>query len=101
MDVQVGNQLVINAPEFFEDLGFRQWLIAQDKPAMTRHTKGDPFIDEWSDVIVLVDPSLSGEGSEKGEVPDHIWNAIIEICKQHFRPSPGVPHIAVRLTNLS
>lgn len=101
MDVQVGNQLVINAPEFFQDPAFRQWLMAQKKPVMTWHAQGDPDFADYDDTVVFVDPGLSGEGSEQGEVPDHIWNAIIELCKQHFRPSPGVPHIAVRLTNLS
>lgn len=101
MDIQIGKQLVINAPEFFQDPEFKQWLITQAKPIMTWHQKGDPYIGEWADTVVLVDPGLTGEGAEKDEMPEHIWNAIVATCRKCFKPERNAPHIMVRLTNLS
>lgn len=93
----VGQSLVINAPEFFRDPDFRQWLN-NPTPKFTWHRDGDP--DEWSDVIVLVDPSLSGDGSDS-DMPEHIWHHIVEECRLHLGPGlGGSNHYMVRLTNL-
>ncbi|WP_278984217.1 hypothetical protein [Sphingobium yanoikuyae] len=94
--VQVARALVLNAPEIFADAAFLRWLEA---PAakFSWHRGGQP--DEWSDVIVLVDPSLTGEGSDS-DMPQHIWDRIVALCEANLPREPGMPHIMVRLTNL-
>lgn len=98
MKVLAGLRLTINAPEFFKDPGFVAWLN-DGAPKFTIHQGGKP--SEWSDVIVLVDPSLSGEGSNS-EMPEHIWEAIVEVCRARAPSFPALlsSHIAVHLTNL-
>lgn len=88
--------MILNAPEVFADPAFVEWLNGKD-PKFTWHTGGQPT--EWSDVTVLVEPSLNGEGSDS-EMPEHIWNAIVDKCREVFKPSRNA-HIMVRLTNLA
>jgi len=88
----------INVPEWFEDQGFQEWLNDPENPIFTWHRKGSA-VSDWSDVVVCVDPSLNGEGSESN-LPEHIWGQIVELCRAHFRPCSGGSHIHVRLTNL-
>lgn len=88
----------INVPEWFEDKAFISWLNDPGNTIFTWHKRGEEASD-WSDVMVCVDPSLSGEGSES-DMPGHIWDQIVALCKKHFRPATG-SHIHVRLTNLS
>jgi len=90
--------LVVNATEFFRDQEFVSWLN-NDEPKFTWHVKGAQPA-EYSDVVVMVDPSLNGEGSESN-MPAHIWYRIVEMCKAEFGQLPkGEHHIMVRLTNL-
>lgn len=98
MTITAGLRLTINAPEFFRDPAFVAWLN-DGASKFTIHRGGEP--GEWSDVIVLVDPSLSGEGSDS-DMPAHIWEAIVDTCRAHAPSFPGllVTHIAVHLTNL-
>ncbi|MBV2149895.1 hypothetical protein KRZ98_16750 [Sphingobium sp. AS12] len=97
MDIQPCRGIVINAPEFFVDPAFQQWLANGDHK-FTWHDGGE--IDEWSDVIVLVDPSLNGEGSDS-DMPEHIWNRIVEACREHLgRDRACSNHYVARLTNL-
>lgn len=86
--------LTVYAPHFFMDAAFVQWLNG-DGRKFTWHEGGTP--DEWSDVVVSVDPGLGGEGSDS-DMPDHLWAQVVEVCRQHFQPSNG-PHILVRLVN--
>jgi hypothetical protein len=88
--------LVVNAPHFFKDPQFLEWLN-EAAPKFTWHTGGKP--GEYSDTIVLVDPSLNGEGSDS-DMPEHIWEEILTICRERFAPGRDTPHIQVRLTNL-
>ena len=98
MDVQHSRGLVINVPEFFADPAFRQWLT-DGRPKFTWWTSGP--IDEWSDVVLLVDPSLTGEGSDS-EMPAPIWEQIVEICRGHLGATDhATSHYVVRLTNLA
>ena len=98
MDALACRGLVVNRPDFFADPGFRQWL-ANDAPKFTWFTGGEP--DEYSDVVVLVDPSLNGEGSDS-DMPAGVWRQIVEICRAHLGAgSAGASHYMVRLTNLS
>lgn len=97
MEISRTNALVINAPEFFEDPAFVDWLNSA-QPKFTWHDGGTP--SENSDVVVLVDPSLSGEGSDS-DMPEHIWNLLVQACKDHFRPTVQVTdHIMVWIKNL-
>lgn len=90
--------LSINAPEWFAEDAFLSWLNDREKPLVTWHKRGQ-IPNEWSDIIVFVDPSLNGEGSENGEMPDRYWDQIISACRESFRPSSDF-HVVVRITNL-
>ena len=92
-----GQFLSINAPAFFQDEDFVNWLN-NDQPKFTWHKGGKP--GEWSDVIVLVDPSLSGEGSDS-DMPEHIWECIVQKCREHISITQNLStHIPVWLKNL-
>jgi len=96
MKITSSQALVVNAPQFFDDPEFQTWLMDGTRK-FTWHQGIKP--DEWSDTIVLVDPSLNGEGTDS-EMPEHIWDQIVEICKKHFAPTRESSHIMVRLTNI-
>lgn len=99
MDVDICRGLVINAPEFFADPAFQNWLN-DGRPKMSWHRPGEQ-ISEWSDVVVLVDPTLTGEGSD-ADMPDQFWNRIVSACRDHLGPSRApTAHYHVRLTNLA
>lgn len=87
--------LVINVAPFYRDPAFVDWLNSDHRKA-TWHEGGTPT--EWSDVIVLVDPSLNGEGAD-ADMPEHIWDQIVNACRTHFKPGSGY-HIMVWLRNL-
>lgn len=89
--------LVLNVPHFFKNPQFVEWLN-NDHPKMTWHKKGT-MPTEWSDVVVLVDPSLNGEGSDS-EMPQECWDEIIHACRCEFTVRRCPEHIMVRLTNL-
>lgn len=98
MEVQPCSSLVINAPEFFRNPRFMAWLNDPETRVFSWHRKGEAASD-YSDVVVLVDPSLNGEGTDS-DMPESIWRQIIAACKKNVpNPLPG-GHIAVRLTNL-
>lgn len=96
MQVEIGRSLLIYAPEFFRDDAFVAWLN-NGQPKYTIHQGASP--GEYSDVIVLVDPSLEGEGSDS-DMPAHIWDAIVGACRKALPIEHAMPHISVRLTNL-
>jgi hypothetical protein len=97
MSVESCPGLVINAPEWFTDPAFQNWLRG-NRRLFTWYDGG--VIDEWSDVVVLVDPGLNGEGSDS-DMPAHIWNRIVAACRTSCRsPKQAGHHIMVRLTNL-
>lgn len=97
MSINPCHGLVVDAPEFFADPDFRAWL-GNGRPKFTWYDGGE--IDDWSDVVVLVDPGLSGEGSDS-DMPGPIWDRIVELCRAHIGPDPcGACHYMVRLTNL-
>lgn len=98
MDITLCRGIVINAPSFFADPAFRQWLT-NGEHKFTWYDGG--MVDEWSDVVVLVDPSLNGEGSDS-DMPEPIWNQIVEACREHLgRDRHCASHYVVRLTNLN
>lgn len=98
MDAQLSRGLVLNVPHFFANPEFRTWLEA-DRPKFTWQRGGQ--IDEWSDVIVLVDPGLNGEGIDS-DMPAGCWETIVALCRDHLEPGrAGEPHVMVRLTNLA
>lgn len=97
LDAQPCRGLVLNVPDIFADVAFQQW-VESDPPKFTWHHGGPPH--EWSDVVVLVDPDLSGEGSDS-DMPTPIWDRIVDACRQHLGADASqVCHYMVRLTNL-
>lgn len=80
MDASPCRGLVINAPDIFTDPAFQAWLT-DDRPKFTWHRDGP--VGEYSDVVVLVDPGLTGEGSDS-DMPEHIWDRIINACIDHL-----------------
>ncbi|SEK02128.1 hypothetical protein SAMN05518849_12824 [Sphingobium sp. AP50] len=99
MDVMIGRSLVINMPNAFKNADFKAWLWT----ATPKFFWGScERIDEWSDVVVLVDPSLNGEGSDS-DMPQAIWMQIVETCRACLGAdhSGTQPHYMVRLTNLA
>lgn len=94
--IQIGRAMVVNVPDIFADTTFLRWLLA---PAAKFSWHRGGRADEWSDVIVLVDPSLNGEGSDS-DMPLHIWDRIVALCRENLPRETGMPHIMVRLTNL-
>lgn len=99
MEVSTGVSLLINAPGFFQDAEFIGWLNNGQRK-FTWHQGHSP--DEWSDVVVLVDPGLTGAGSDT-EMPEHIWEQIVDACRTHLKGqvSRFSQHIMVRLTNVT
>ncbi len=89
--------LVFNAPEFFKDKTFLDWLNSDKTVVMTWHKRGQPA-SEWSDTVVLVDPMLEGEGAGS-DMPDYIWKQIVQACVDAGL-SGQREHIPVRLTNI-
>lgn len=99
MKVSTTHGLVIDAPEFFADPEFVAWLNDRTTPVFTWHDGGTPHSS--SDVVVLVDPSLSGDGSGS-DMPAHLWDQIVAACAQRFRANSteNGDHIMVWLKNL-
>ena len=87
--------LVIDAPAFFRNLEFVAWLN-NGETKLTMHQGGEP--GEYSDIVVLVDPSLNGEGSDS-DMPEECWNQLVAACRKEFNPGGGY-HIMVWLRNL-
>lgn len=90
------DSMVINCPWVFKEPAFKAWLN-NGQPKMTWYGGGDP--NEWSDVVVLVDPGLGGEGVDS-DMPEEIWEWIVSCCREHLRPKAGTHHVMVRLTNI-
>lgn len=104
METYVTEGLRINCPEWFQRADFKAWLNNSDNKHFTWHTKGtEP--SEWSDTIVLVDPSLNGEGSDQDAqdkpdgLPVDIWNDIVKACVDSGLGRVQ-EHIPVRLCNI-
>jgi hypothetical protein len=90
--------LVLNVPAFFADPDFREWLVGET-PKFTWYRGG--AVDEWSDVVVLVDPGLEGDGSD-ADMPEPFWTQIVDLCRAHLGPArEHEHHYMVRLTNLA
>ncbi|MEY8199902.1 MAG: hypothetical protein RPS47_11730 [Colwellia sp.] len=92
------NLVNVNAPEWFKEKEFLAWLNDKSNLLMSWHEKGSEA-GEYSDTVVMVDSSLSGEGSDQDSMPTKYWDFIIKTCKDHFGPSAG-HHIIVKITNL-
>ncbi|WP_273206730.1 hypothetical protein [Marinobacter subterrani] len=87
----------LNVPEFFQDAEFLAWLNDRNNKVFTWHDKGHPA-SEWSDVIVLVDSSCSGEG-DSSDMPENLWNTLVAFCREYFGESAG-DHYYLKLCNL-
>lgn len=83
--------LVFDVPELFQDQAFIAWL-ENGSPKIASKEEG-----VWTQLLVLVDPSLEGEGSDS-DMPEHCWEVILAACRGYYRPSSG-PHLMVLLRN--
>lgn len=93
--VTSGTLLQINAPHFFKDEAFVAWLN-NGESKFTWHKGGKP--GDWSDVMVMVDRSLNGDGPDS-DMPEHIWDQILKVCRDNLMPGRGI-QIAVWIQNL-
>ena len=98
-----GLHVQMNVPEFFQRKDFLEYIESQ--PVFTWHKAGSQP-DDWSDVAVLVEPNLSGEG-DCADMPEDLWETILSALRAKFGPDgAGIPafargrHIIVRLTNM-
>ncbi|WP_342632757.1 hypothetical protein [Marinobacter alkaliphilus] len=103
IEPEIGFHVVLNAPEFFERKDFVDYI--EREPVFTWHRPGK-LPGDYADVVVLVEPSLNGEGTES-DLPDDIWNTVLGVLRQSFGDNgerlPAFArsrHIAVRLTNI-
>ena len=97
-DIVRGLSLTIHCPNVFQIPEFVEWLN-NGSPKMTWHQGGKPA--EFSDVVVRVEPSLNGEGSDS-DMPTAVWDFIVQECRNAFYGAiqPGMPHIQVCLVNV-
>lgn len=66
----------VNMSELRTDPEFAAWLNDPRTRVWTWHEKGNP-VDDFSDIVVWVESN--GEGSESGDMPEHIWNEIAKL----------------------
>lgn len=91
------SMLTLNVPDWFKD---DEFIAAIEKPGiMTWHIPGQPPVG-YSDVVLWVDPGLSGDGAEAGELPWKYWDIVVDCARQYADciDSRGA-HLLVRLTN--
>ena len=102
MEFNVGLHISINRPEWFKRADFLKFLNSPG--TATWHHAGQQA-GEYSDVFLLVDPSLDGEGPESSELPEDIWNEVVAAATKASGYARGISqdrltHHAVRVTNL-
>lgn len=85
-----GIKLVV--PELFADPGFQDFVNSSQ--VMTWHNKKGPIDpDDLADVVVFVDPSLSGEGTDS-DMP--YWSAVVEKLKTALSERHGCVQTVLR-----
>lgn len=85
-------------PELFRNAEFLHWLETSNALTMHQRGTGLPHWDDWADVVIFVDPSLSGEGSDS-DMPGH--DLVVERIKQIIGNGPfSGYHFPVVLTNV-
>lgn len=89
--------LVLYAPEIFRDPQFIDWLNGAGTIVATYHQRKQPP-GPYSDVFVLVDPSLNGEGMDS-DMPENVWRQILLACAHEFTPNGRGEHVCVQLVN--
>ncbi|WP_300500063.1 hypothetical protein [Marinobacter sp.] len=103
LEKHYGLHVQLNAPEFFRRKDFLQYI--ENQVVFSWHQPGEGP-NEWSDVAVLVEPNLAGEG-DSADMPEDIWETILAVLRSRFGPEgDAIPpharnrHIVVRLTNM-
>lgn len=91
------SSLVLNVPAWFREEGFVEWLNDPNNNVMTWH-QAPRRPNEWSDVVVLVDPQINGEGSNS-DMPAKYWDQIVGSCRDAGLVMEEA-HIPVRLVNV-
>lgn len=89
-------------PELFADPGFQEYV--NNSPVMTWHDKKGPINPaDMADVVVFVDPSLTGEGTDS-DMP--YWDVIVDKVKNALGNNYPLwqarlrEHLVVVLTNV-
>ncbi|HGM8087215.1 TPA: hypothetical protein ACKP9S_003586 [Pseudomonas aeruginosa] len=92
----------LTVPELFADPGFQEYV--NNSSVMTWHDKKGPINpDDMADVVVFVDPSLTGEGTDS-DMP--YWDVIVEKLKIALGKNTFLwraqlrEHLVVVLTNV-
>lgn len=89
----------MNVPEFFMAKDFLAWLN-NDERRFTWHNRGSEP-DDYSDVVITLDPSLNGEGSDT-DMPEWCHEIIMNEARRRLRKDTGGrTTYMVRLTNLA
>ncbi len=86
----------LSVPELFADSDFQDFV--NNTSVMTWHGKKGPIgPDDYADVTVFVDPSMSGEGTDS-DMP--YWDLIVDKLKTVVGDGPfDGSHFVVVLTN--
>jgi hypothetical protein len=91
--------VTMDRPEWYKKKDFLAYLNDPNNGLMRFHTPGTEA-SEWSDMLVWVDPSLSGEG-DSSDMPCEYWDEICEVAgvavNQASQPSH---HIGVKIRNM-
>lgn len=87
----------LSVPDLFLRPDFISWLNSSN--AMTWHNRSEPYTPDCiSDVVVFVDPSLSGEGTDD-DMPG--WEVVVDLLKSKIGQGPfGGNHFVVVLSNV-
>ena len=90
----------VNAPEFYKDPAFLEWLNDPETQVFTWHKKGDAP-NEYSDIMVGVD--TDGYDGTDSDMPEHIWLKIVEAVDESkaIRHTNTIEdHVWVHISNL-
>ena len=89
--------ICLNRPEWANRDDLRASLEAGG--IMTWHAPREP-LGECSDFVTFVDPSMTGEGSDQGALPDDVWDEIVAASRQVSQQSSesSREHYAVWVT---
>ena len=97
-EILVGPSIRLSVPQWFEDPEFVAFLKERAGHGLaTWHKVGESCPDEFSDVFVGVDPSLTGEGTDL-DMPEKFWDEIVRVCQDVNPFNPHRLHIMVHLS---
>lgn len=91
--------VTIDRPQWYKNPDFLDYINDPDNALMSFHISGRQA-NEWSDVLVWVDPSLNGEG-DSSDIPEVYWDEIVQVAKLASSKHRLLrEHIGVRIRNM-